>query len=254
MKALDLATYIRTKTRTNTTTFTDAEMLPFVKFRQDEIARTIQNSLAEDEDIFLTPHIANLIASSTQRDYGFEGDMLSRLKRVEAMFDGVNWVRLHGMDMNEYKGTHDEDSIIANFNNYQYQKASNPGGASYDIQRRSIFIYSGTIEPVTNGLKVWFFDYPAYITDLTENTLEIEDDPSNTTHGFPRELHEILARGVIIDWKDSQEKPIPLTEKELRYEYDMNKAILTLKHADQSRELIGQLPPASERGNDGADY
>jgi hypothetical protein len=247
MKALELATYIRWKTRTNTTTFPNAEMLPLVKFRQDELARKLMDSLDTDEDIFLTPETANLVASATTRTYGFPSDILSRVKRVEAMFDGATWVRLVPMDMSEYRGTHDEATIANNFSNLQ-------GEAKYDIQRRAIFIYSGTITAVTNGLKLWVFDYPALLTDLTENTLEIEDDPTDTTHGFPRELHELLARGVIIDYKESREKPIPLTERELSYEKDVNRAIAVLKHGDTNREILGLLPPASERGNDGSEY
>ena len=247
MKALELATYIRYKTRTNTITFTDVEMLLLVHFRQDELARKLMNSLSEDEDIFLTPHTADLVASTTQRDYGFPQDILSRIKRVEITFDGTTWVRAMPMDISEYPFTHDEDTITNNFSNDE-------GSVKYDIQRKSIFIYSGTIVAVTGGLKLWCFNYPTLITDLTDNTNEIEDDPDTTHHGFPRELHELLARGVSIDYKESREKPIPLTEREQKYEYDVLRAIETLKHGDQNREIIAQLPPASERGNDGQDY
>lgn len=247
MKALELATYIRTKTRTNSTTFPDSMMLPFVTFRQDELARKLMNSLSEDEDMFLTPHTADLVASSTQRDYGFPSDILSRVKRVEATFDGTTWVRLLPISMNDYPFTHDEDTITSHFTNEE-------GKCKYKLQRKSIFIYSGTIIAVTGGLKLWCFNYPTLISDLTENTNDIEDDPDTTHHGFPRELHELLARGVIIDYKESREKPIPLTEREQKYEYDVVQAIATLKHGDQNKEIIGSLPPAVERGNDGQDY
>jgi hypothetical protein len=210
-------------------------MLPLVQFRQDELARKLMNALSEDEDIFLTPHTADLVASATQRDYSFPQDFLGRIKRVEASFDGTTWTRLKHVDMSEYKYTYNEDTITNHFSNYE-------GEAKYDILRKSLYLYSGTITAVTGGLKLWCFNYPTLLSDLTENTEEIEDDPDTTHHGFPRELHELLARGVVIDFKESREKPIPLTEREMKYEYDIVKAIETLKHGDQSREIIAQVP------------
>lgn len=257
MKALELATYIRFKTRTTTTTFPDSQMLPLVKFRQDELARKLMKALNTDEDIFLTPQYANLVASSvsdiTKRSYSFPSDILSRIKRVEAKLDGTNFIKLYPMDLNEYADVHDETVITNNFNNYQYS-TSNQSGARYDVLRKSLFIYSGTLTAVTNGLKLWCFDYPTLITDLTDNTDDIEDDPSTTEHGFPRELHELLARGVIIDWKESREKPIALSEREQNYDKDVKAAIDTLKNGDEGREIIAQLPSAQSRGNDGSDY
>jgi hypothetical protein len=92
MKALELATYIRFKTRTTSITFPNSEMLPLVKFRQDEQARKLMNALATDEDIFLVPEYTSLALNT--RSYGFPDTILSRIKRVEAKFDGTNWVRL----------------------------------------------------------------------------------------------------------------------------------------------------------------
>jgi hypothetical protein len=79
-------------------------------------------------------------------------------------------------------------------------------------------------------------------------------DASTTTHGIPREMHEIWARGIIIDWKSSREKPIPLSEREQVYGIDLIKAINSLKPQNLDRNFCGKLPPASTRGNNGYDY
>lgn len=247
MTAAELAAYIRFKTRTNSVTFPDSYMLPIVKLRMDELSRKLAKSLPEDEDVFLTPHTTNLVASSTSREYTFPSEILTTIKRVEATFDGEEWVRLLPMDISEYRYTHDEETITNNFSNLE-------GEAKYDIRRQALFIYSGTIIAVTGGLKLWCFDYPAAITDLTDTSRDLATDPTTTTYGFPRELHELLARGVIIDWKESREKPIPLTEREQNYDKDLNMAIQTLRNNDQNREIIGNLPVASERGEDGSNY
>ena len=85
-------------------------------------------------------------------------------------------------------------------------------------------------------------------------TNDMSQDPSTTTHGIPRELHEIWARGVIIDWKSSREKPIPLSEKEQVYGIDLVKAINSLKPQNLDRNFTFQLPSASTIGNNGFDY
>lgn len=234
------ATYVRLKTGTNSTTFPDASILAFMEVRQDEIAQAI---LKADEDILLIPQTVNLVAD--QREYPFPTDIISRIKRVEAKLDGTNWLKLDEFDLTQHDKPTDETNITYNFSNEE-------GNCAFDLMRRSLVIYSGTIIDVTGGLKLWLDTWPTPITDLTSTT-EMNIDPSDTTHGIPRALHKIWATGVIIDFKSSRQKPIPLTEREQSYEFDLNKAIETLKHGNMDREVIGDLPPASERYNDGSD-
>lgn len=242
MTPQEFATYVRIKTRTNSTTFTDADMLALMKVRQDEIAKAIMKA---NEDILLIPQYTSLVAD--QREYPLPQDILSRIKRVEAKLDGTNWLKLDEFDMTEYTDPlYNESDITDHF-------ANEEGEAYYDILRKSIKIYSGTITDVTNGLRVWCNTWPTAITDLSSTT-DMSQDPSTTTHGVPREMHEIWARGVIIDWKSSREKPIPLTEQELNYKVDLMEAVNSLKHANLDREVIGRLPDASDRGDDGFEY
>ncbi len=242
------ATYVRYKTRTTSVTFPSAEMLSYMEFRQDEVAKAI---LKADEDILLIPQTCDLVAD--QREYPYPTDMLARKKRVEAKFDGTNWVPLSEIDITQINvPIATEANITAVFNSFQVAK-NNPNGARFDILRKAVHIYSGTISAVTAGLRLYVKTYPATITSLAGNT-DMSEDPSDTTHGIPRAMHEIWARGVIIDYKSSKEKPIPLSEGELKYEFDLQKAIETLKHGNLDREVIGELPPPSDRGNDGFDY
>jgi len=242
MTPAELATLVRYKTRTNSTTFPDAEILAYMKQRQDELAQDI---LKADEDILLIPQTASLVAD--QREYPFPSDILSRVKRLEGKLDGTNWIELEEIDIT--KVTHP----IASETNITYYFSNEEGNAFYDILRKSIYIYSGTITAVTDGLKLWVNTWPSPITSL-RSTVEMSEDPSTTTHGIPRALHKIWATGVIIDWKESKEKPIPLSEKELAYEKDKQKAIETLKHGNLDREVIGELPGEGTRGNEGSEY
>ena len=242
MTPAEFATHVRFMTRTNSTTFTDASILALMKIRQDEIAKAI---LKADEDILLIPQYANLVAD--QREYPLPSDILSKIKRVEAKLDETNWLVLDEFDMPVHrKPISSETEITYNFSNEE-------GNCFFDILRKAIKIYSGTITDVTDGLGVWCNTWPTAITDLTSTTA-MEVDPSTTTHGIPREMHEIWARGVIIDFKGSRDKPIPLTEKELKYEFDKEATIESLRNANLDREVIARLPSASSRGNDGSDY
>lgn len=232
MTPVQFAAYVRLKTRTNSNTFPDADIITLMAVRQDEIAQAI---LKTDEDIFLIPETRDLVSSATQRDYSFPSNILSRIKRVEAKLDGTNWIKLTETDITKLDIPISTEADITNvFSNEE-------GNAFYDIVRKSLYILSGSISAVTGGLKLWCNTYPASITSLADTT-DMSVDPSTTTHGMPRELHKIWATGVIIDYKESREKPIPLAEREKNYEYDLQKAIETLKHGNLDREVLGDVP------------
>ena len=241
MTPAEFTTLVRLKSRTNSTTFPSSDILTLMNTRMDEIAAAI---LKTDEDILLIPQTIDLEAD--QRDYPFPSDILSRIKRVEAKLDGTNWLKLNEIDLTDHDKPTNETNITYYFSNEE-------GNCFFDLLRKSIYIFSGTITDVTGGLKLWCDTWPTAITDLTSTT-DMSVDPSTTTHGIPRAMHEIWARGVIIDWKQSREKPIPLNDNELKYEMDLQKAIETLKHGNLDREVTGDLPPEEDRGNEGAEY
>lgn len=237
MTPAEFAFHVRFMTRTNASTFTDAQIMSLMKIRQKEISADI---LDADEDIFLMPQYTSLVAN--QRDYTFPTDMLASIKRVEAKLDGINYIPLHELDISNVGiSISDEASIIQTFSNEK-------GRAFFDIIRKSLNIYSGTITSVADGLKVMVNTYPAVIADLTSTT-DMSIDPTSTTHGMPLELHEIWARAVIIDYKSSKEKPIPLTERELSYKVDKIAAINALKPQNRDREVIATVPT-----DDGSSY
>lgn len=232
-----MAEFVRFKTRTNTTTLTNADLIILANQRKD---RLVLQALEADEDLFLVPTYLNLVAN--QREYPLHTDMLSRIKRVEAKLDGSSYVKLYEFDLPQHKHPiSTEADITAYFGN-------NENEAFFDIMRNSIWIYSGTITNVTNGLRIWLNTIVPDITSM-ESTTDMSIDPTTTTHGIPRALHHVLADGIVIDWKDSREKPIPLNEREQNYDMDVRKAISSLKRGNYDRETIGIIPT-----DDGQDY
>jgi hypothetical protein len=237
MTPAKLATYVRFKTRTNSVTFPDADIIALAEMRLDELAKNI---VTVDENILLTPEFDNLVAN--QREYALPVDMVSSFKRVEAKLDGINYIKLTEVDLNSNRYTVlNESTITQYYGNGDCQ-------AKFSLARNAITIYSGTITNVTDGLRIWVNTWPSTIVDLTSQ-VDMAVDPSNTTHGIPRELHEILARGIIIDFKSSREKPIPLVERELTYKTDKLEAINSLKPQNEDREVKGSIPY-----NDGSQY
>lgn len=243
MTPAEAAAYIRLRTRTNSTTFSDANILILWNVVKNDIC---QRALETDEDIFTVPTYMNLVAN--QREYPLNSNILSRIKRVEAKLDGTNFLKLTSFDLLDHdKPVTPEANITTYFSNEE-------GNCFYDLMRKAIWIYSGTITSVTDGLRVWVNTYPANISDMTSAT-DMSVDPSTTTHGVPKELHKVTCEGVIIEWKGSREKPIPLTDNELLHENHIEKAIQTLKKESYDTEVQGQLPDnLSGVGDDGSDF
>jgi hypothetical protein len=232
-----VANYIRLKTRSNSTTLTDSDLLILWNIKKDEVC---QRGLEIDEDIFELPVYMNLVAN--QREYPLNSNILSRIDRVEAKLDGTNWLKLTEVDLTELDvPVSTEANITAQFSNEE-------GNAFYDIMRKSLWLYSGTITSVTAGLKVWENIYPADLSAMS-GTTDMSVDPTTTSSGTPREFHKVIADGVIIEWKSSREKPIPLTEREVNWEFNLEKAIQTLKKTNYDRQVIGDIP-----SEDGSDY
>ncbi len=230
MTPAKLAEYVRIKTRTNSTTFNDANMVAIANVVKDKL---VLEALDADEDLFLVPTYMNLVAD--QREYPLLSTIMSRIKRVEAALDGSNWLKLNEFDLPQFKyPLTTEEDITTYFQNAE-------GSAYFDLMRKAITIYSGTITDVTNGLRIWLNTWVADLTNVT-STDDMSIDPSATTHGIPRALHNVMATGVVIEYKESREKPIPLNESELNYEMEIRRAVAKLKRGDYDRQVQGTVP------------
>lgn len=251
MTAKGFVDYIHLMTRTNATTFTVTDIIKLANVRLETLSRALMGT---DEDVLVVPLRTNLIGPNLTypnglREYPFPTHILSRIKYVEAKLDGTNWIHLTEFDLNQYQRTTDETYILQRFNNQQ-------GHAFYDIDRKALWLYCGLITNVELGLKLWCNVYPSPldVTRMDDDINGLEVDPSTIALGFPRELHELWARGVIIDYKESREKPIPLSSQENVYKQDLTQAIWDLKNGNMDRSFTAKTPPASDRGNDGANY
>ena len=241
MKPLELAAYIRLLTHTNSTTFTDADMLVWVNLYIDEFASKI---VEQDTGAFEVPYLFNLVAD--QREYAIGDDVLNRLHKVEIKFTSTE-DRQVATYIKDYRGSETEAQITAQFSN-------SPGNFAYTLRRRAMLLLSGTIISVSQGVRMTSLVFPEKLANLTDNTVSMEVDPSTTTFGFPRQFHELLGRKVAIAWKGSQPKPIPLSPLEQRFEEDMVEQLAAYSTTnDEGMTRSGDVT-LEDSGNEGWDF
>lgn len=236
MTGQNFASYIRELTYTNSSTLTDATIVLIANVIKDDFATEI---IKANEDLFGMPATRDLVASSssdvTRREYTLPEDLL-QIKEVEAKLDGTNVIRLREVDYNTYKKTRDESAITTYF-------ANEEGKAFYEIFRRSLWILSGAITATTDGLSLLYIMYPAdiSISDLSSSA-DLSLDPTTVSVGLPRQFHELWARKVSILWKSNREKPIPLNERELKFDQDFESKMRSISNPNLDRSTEGVLP------------
>ena len=236
MTPAQFAAYIRKRTKTNSTTFTDADILLYANIIKNDLVKEVTKA---NEDYFGMELVRDLVAG--KRNYAFPTYILNNIKYLQAKLDGENWNVLKEFDVNSYKGATDEESIQANFS------GKNP---QFDIFGGELIIYSGSaIIDVVEGLKLWTMVYPADLVSLT-GTSDMSENPSDIEFGVPIELHFVWATKVIIEYKQSKEKPIPLTEKEANVNNDLTLAINSLKGFNLDRSIVATVPDKSNNGQD----
>jgi len=229
MNNVNFVSLIRYYTKSNSTTFTDANILMLANIFKDDISAKISTEVSED--YFGLKFDTHLV--SGQREYPFPAEVMGRIKYLQAKLDGTNWKRLNETDLSIYGKAVEESNI-------QEQYADKD--PEYDIWDNGIYILSGdAIIDVTYGLKLWAIIYPADIPNLTA-TSDLSTNPDEFTHGFPKQFHELLARRISIAYKSSKDKPLPLSEKEKMYEIDLKRAISDMKDQNLDRSIIPSVP------------
>lgn len=235
MTPAQLATYVRTQTRTDSTTLPDSTLLIYANIAKNEICEKIAKT---DEDYFGLELSRNLEADN--RKYGLDPSLMNGIKYAEAKIDGVNQKRLVPYNLNKLGIGTDESSIIS------YMSGKRWG---YFIFGGQFYVLSDVaIIDVEAGLKMWANVYPKDLDDLS-STVDMTEVSSDTEFGIPLIMHELIARRAIIEYKNSQEKPIALTEKEQLFNADLVEKIKLLTSFNLDEDIIPAVPQ-----DDGSDY
>jgi len=220
-----------------------SELLTEVNLHKNEIAESITEAY---QNYFGTWYITDLVASSgdeTKRAYLLPDDVMNNLFKAEAKLDGTNFVELKPRGIVPERHIRFQESWITNhFSNSVNNDDADP---CYFIFGNKIYILSGEITDVTNGLRIWYIKYPDDLPDLTEATLDMS---ASTSIQLPRQFHELLARRVIIGFKEANN--LPLVGRESLFDQDLEKKIKLLAGMNLDDEIIASRPLELESGED----
>jgi hypothetical protein len=231
MTAAEFKSRFHDRCRTNVGMFPDEKLTILAREKQVELAKAIETV---DEDFFQSHETTYLERTDFTREYSLPLDSLDRMKMVEAKLDGENWVRLLEMDLNIYEKTTDEETILANFGNTY-------GTAFYDLGRRSLFLYTGEITArIPEGLHWIGYSLPFKVTDW-EGTSDLST-PTSLQCGMPISFHSLWLDACVIDWKQSHDKPVALTEKEQLFNYNLQQQLMYAKELNRDRSNTMPLP------------
>lgn len=236
MTPAQFASYVRFKTQTDTSTFSDADLLVLANIVKDDIAKEITKV---NEDYFGMKYYRNLEAG--KRSYSFPSDILNQMKYLQAKIDGNKQEVLTQFDVNTYRKPTNEAEIISNWAGRKPE---------FDIFGSSIEIYSGLpIIDVDDGIMLWAMMYPADLSGLSGST-DMSVNPSTTSFGMPRQFHKLWATKVVVEYKNSKEKPIPLTDDEASVDKELLLAINALKKRDLNQSIIATVSDNTNNGQD----
>jgi len=238
-QVIDLA---RRKAKANATTFSDRDMLLYMKAKlpifQTEIEKVNEEHMGtmETRDLRATGDGTYEFEGSTylSREYSLPVNLIPRIKFIQAKLDGVNWLRLVHHNLDDYKIPIKEDYIKELFSN-------NIGIAGYDIFRGSIILLTGEIEEdIIGGLEIWAYAYTD-IPDITITPLS-DEDVDLEVYGIPDNMHDLFATALCMEWKQNLESPVPLSMDEQAFPILFEKQIRNLRKMNRDRDLIFKRP------------
>jgi hypothetical protein len=226
MTPSELKTRILAKLNIIASDFSD--ILTVLNIKKDDIAARIS---ATGHGHFGTMGYIDLVASTTfrEREYPLPINCL-RLKAAFLSFDGSTWVRAKIRQLNDLRDLLMNESDITG-------KYSNTNPVIF-LFRQSMWILSGTITAVEDGIQLWYDVMPDDVPDIDEATTDIATalDPTTTVQiGFPAAFHDLLCRGVCLDYKETNE--IPLTAYEANYEAELDRKLKDIEPMNQD-EII----------------
>ncbi len=270
---VNFASYIRLKTKTDSTTLSDTNLCLLANMIKDDISGDIVDL---DEGYFGMPETTDLV--NAQREYPFPNDQLMHIKKVEAVLNPTQkdqngnpvWYDLHEFDLNSYSAmtgnvmmrdtsgnelinfapTTDEAKIQSVFANEQ-------GKCGYMIYRNALWIFSGVLSGFTSGnnyLKIWSYAWPSDISATTlASTSDISIDPSTTDAALPRILHHVWADKVVVAYKQTSDRAYQLDDYEQGIEKRYQNALAKLLGLNQDRSFTLTQPSGGHVWSDGFD-
>lgn len=237
----NFASLVRKYAKANSTTLPDADIATYLNALIEDLSMLIEDSNPTYfEKVFTT----NLTLST--RNYALDLTILSNIKKVEIKTDtGSTTLYQPVQEINI-------DTLPVALQETEIRDYMSGYDPLYGIRGGELWLLTEeAIVAVTNGLKIYANIYPQTISSGWFTGTEKSDDMSKAqtsgSFGVPRQFHELLARGLSIQYKSNQDRPLPLSAKEQLFESDLAKKI----------HLTKKLTPAFTQSvpyDDGSDY
>lgn len=204
MTLSDIATKARSLTGTDSTTYTNANLLIDINLWQHKIVTMIMGSQDEsdfDDNRNTTFPNKTTPMVSGQRDYGIPvSEKVIAIKRVDITYDGVNWVKAEPIDSSEIPfgigtaGSTQETTLDGKFSK---------SAPRYDSKNNSVLIYPRANDAdVTAGAKIRI----EWSREMNEITLS-ELTTGTVVPGFDSAFHPMLAYGPAFEYSSSKLLP-----------------------------------------------
>jgi hypothetical protein len=185
--------------------------------------------------------------TGTVRIYVIPDEILNKIKKIEVKLGGsgeYTWKPLTIKDINDIPDfVFDETWITSHYDN------ENPVGF---IHGNALHILSGQVPAATPGIRYFYLKFPDELTSL-DGTFELSKyhdnfgaDGQTITIGLPRQFHRLLARGLIVDYKEANE--MPLVGREPIYDQDLKTKLDQLSPLSADEGFEANLP-----SSDGSD-
>lgn len=200
MTLSDIATTARFLTNSDSTSYTDAQLLINTNTWYQKIVSMIFESQDEsdfddarntDYPIETTPMVA------AQRDYSIPvSNAVLKIKRVDLTYDGTNWYRAYPIDDGSVTYDMGANSAITDQNFIK----QNP---RYDVKYNSVFIYPAPVTAdVTAGGSIRI-EWERNVTPFTSAELTA----GTVVPGFDAPFHPMLAQGAAYDYAFARQLP-----------------------------------------------
>lgn len=246
MIGTEFVSLIRLYTNANSVTLTNANIVLLAQAVKDYVLAPKVSGTKEGK--FEVPAYRDLPAYSSvspTREFGLPDDILDALVKVEIDFIGDgSYIKVGEISQVQIPESETESNIVNRFSTLEVG-SGDVSPAKYDKRRDSIFLYCGAwvTSLVPNGIKIFYNAFPQAITtnDLSGST-DLSIPATTTSVTLPRIFHELWARGVSKMWKETRDKPLPLSQLEQVFDRDLADKVSEYRNSNDDLSLTADLP------------
>jgi hypothetical protein len=228
MKFTEFQAGLRFQTWTNDYTLPTQDIVSLVNIELDTFG-LLWSIPWLNEDFFGKIFTRDLVAGNRKYEIPFD---LIHVKKMEACMTWVatDWVEVKETNIATNWMITQEANILAMMNGRD---------PLFEMFWGYFYLYSSTaVISVTGGIKMHGIMYPS--TLITDDFGTYDRDMSvardATTQWLPRPFHKLLLMRASIAYKQSRDKPIPLTESEQMYTGNLADVISSLRLFNYSRK------------------